>query len=229
MARVLVLGLNLWAVGLAGPALIAGDVAVALGSLATLIPLALGIASRGRKHLGSALLLAVFPASLLMGVLALDRRSGSAHPPLALVLGSISLLAFGAVTAQILGRPTARADVRHREMGDVAGDPSAARRRWLRRAVLAIAAVGALALALVAPFVGGEAALTTAWGDAAEAAGTLSASVGGALSALVLAAFVGPGLRSRRSPPVTRQRWRVGMYLLVATSGAGVFILLTRS
>ena len=96
-------------------------------------------------------------AAILAGALWLDRRtSASPYPPVALVLGAMALLAHGAVSAQILGRPPVRADVRHRDMeaGDV--DPAARGRAWRRRLALLVSALGALALALVAPFLGGD-------------------------------------------------------------------------
>tara|TARA_B100001750_G_scaffold230519_1_gene227036 strand:- start:2218 stop:2982 length:765 start_codon:yes stop_codon:yes gene_type:complete len=229
VARVLVLGLDLWAVVLLVPAILAGDPVVAGASAATLTLLVVGATQLHRPRLGAALLLALYPAAILAGALWLDRRtSASPYPPVALVLGAMALLAHGAVSAQILGRPPVRADVRHRDMeaGDV--DPAARGRAWRRRLALLVSALGALALALVAPFLGGDAELTTAWGSSAEAAGTLAAATGGTLGFTVLAVFVGPGLRKQRPPPASRRRWRVFLFLLVAASGVVVHTLLQR-
>lgn len=235
-ARVLVLGVNLWLVMAALPAMI-GQHTPALGaSLAVLLPLAGGTLLLGNtsfegktRLLAVVALLGVVPASTLGVVLFLERSlPNGSHPPLALALGSASLLAYLAGTAGVLARPAERPDVRHRDMTTLGEDPDGFGRRWRRRLVLTVAGFGALALALVAPFAGGEAALFRAWGDTADAAGTLAAAVGGALGVLVLAAFIGPGLRRQRPPPIGRQRWRVAMFTLVAVSGAVVHTLLQR-
>ena len=228
-ARIWVLGANLWTVACLMPGLIAGQLAVAGGSAALLALVALGVRSRPRRVLSATLLLALFPAGVLALVLTLDRLTGGgAHPPLALALAAASLLAYGAVTAQALARPAAREDIRHREMTTLLGDPAARGRRWRRRSLLTVATLGAVALAVVAPFVGGELALARAWGDSATAAGTLTAVVGGALGVVVLAAFIGPGLRRQRPPPASRRRWRVVMFLVVAATGGVVHTLLTQ-
>lgn len=236
-ARVLVLGVNLWLVAAALPAMIAGRWAAAIASLGVLVPLFAGALalnqstlSGGTSRLGATIgLLGLVPAGVLGVVLFLERTAtGDSHPPLALALGSASLLAYLAVTTQVLARPAERSDVRHRDMKALGEDPDGFARRWRRRLVLGLAGAGALTLSLVAPFAGGDVALHRAWGDAADAAGTLAAAVGGALGVLVLAAFIGPGLRRQRPPPIRRQRWRVAMFTLVALSGAVVHTLLQR-
>ncbi len=236
-ARVLVLGINLWLVAAAIPAAIGRQWVAAAASLIILVALGAGALtlgrttpSEGKKRLVATIaLLGLVPATTLGAVLFLERSvAGDSHPPLALALASASLLAYLAVTASVLARPAERSDVRHRDMKALSEDPEGFARRWRRRLVLTIAGAGALTLALVAPFAGGDAALFRAWGDAADAAGTLAAAVGGALGVLVLAAFIGPGLRRQRPPPVRRQRWRVAMFTLVAVSGAVVHTLLQR-
>lgn len=237
-ARVLVLGVNLWLVVAAIPAAIHQHWLGAALSLLVLLPLGAGAVTLGAEApaeggrsrlLATLLLLGGVPVGALAFVLWLERSAaGDSHPPLALALGSASVLAYLAVSASVLARPVERSDVRHRDMTTLTEDRAAGGRRWRRRLVLGVAGFGALALALVAPYAGGEGALFRAWGEAADAAGTLAAVVGGALGALVLAAFVGPGLRRQRPPPLTRQRWRVAMFTLVALSGAVVHTLLNR-
>ncbi len=236
-ARVLVLGVNLWLVVGAIPAVIVQHWLGLAASFGILLPLAVGAALLGGKapseggrsrFLATLLLVGLVPAAALGVVMLLERgATNDSHPALALALGSASLLAYLAVTASVLARPVERSDVRHRDMKALTED-DAGGRRWRRRLVLGIAGLGAITLALVAPYLGGEGALFRAWGEAADAAGTLAAAVGGALGALVLAAFVGPGLRRQRPPPINRQRWRVAMFTLVAVSGAVVHTLLDR-
>lgn len=237
-ARVLVSGINLWLVAGAIPATIVQHWGGLGASTGILLPLAIGAAllsgrapsEGGRsRFLATLFLVGLVPAATLGVVMLLERSStNDSHPALAMALGSASLLAYLAVTAGVLARPMERSDVRHRDMKALVESDDAGGRRWRRRLVLGVAGLGAIALALVAPYLGGEGALFRAWGDAADAAGTLAAVVGGALGVLVLAAFIGPGLRAQRPPPVNRQRWRIAMFTLVAVSGAVVHTLLDR-
>lgn len=237
-ARVLVLGVNLWLVMGAIPATIVQHWVGVGVSVAVLVPLAIGAALLGGRApseggrsrlLATTFLLGLVPAAALGVVVVLERSAvNDSHPALALALGSASLLAYLAVTAGVLARRVERSDVRHRDMKALSESPDDNGRRWRRRLVLGVAGLGAIALTLVAPYLSGAGALFRAWGEAADAAGTLSATVGGALGVLVLAAFIGPGLRRQRPPPVRRQRWRIAMLTLVAISGAVVHMLLDR-
>ena len=235
---VLILGINLWLVMTAIPATILQDWGGLGLSVATLAPLALGVVLlRDRapfegdraRFFATVCLLGLVPTAALTVVMRLDRSAaGASHPPLALGLGSASLLAYLAVTAAVLARPIERSDVRHRDMKALSETDDDGGRRWRRRLVLGVAGAGALTLALVAPYLGGRGALVRAWGDASDAAGTLAATVGGALGALVLGAFVGPGLRRQPPPSLERRRWRVTLFVLVALSGVVVHALLDR-
>ena len=97
------------------------------------------------------------------------------------------------------------------------------RRLWVRRAMMFVTGLGALVLATLAPTLGGERALRSAWGASSVEAGVLTAVVGGALGTLALVAFVGPATRKRRRGP-SAQRSRNRVFMLVMVVIVGVFV-----
>ena len=221
------LGLNLWAVALFVPAWVAelrapGRDLALLGSL--LVPLGLGVAlwERGRRAREAAgmLLLVGYPTALALGVGFASRMTlAEPHPPIALLLAVLALWAYGARVAGSFARRDrgTEGEVRSKPLAAVASAPDAERRRWARRAMLALGGAGALLIGVVAPTLGGGAALRQSWSaEAAPAAGVLSAVVAGAIGTLFAAAFLGSATRRKRRPVSRRRRQtRVALLMVV--------------
>lgn len=228
---VAVLGLNAWGVALVWP-LLAADEGAPLPlwpTAAALAPLLLGVALQPYleqragwlRSLPAALLLSVFPAALAL-VFASRPEPLLQHalPPAALVLSWAALCAYGASAVAACREPAHELPARSEDLQASPWDAEVQERSRLQPFAIALCAAGAMAIALLAPSLGGFRELTVAWGEAARAGGVLTAVVGVALGAAVLAVFLGSALRAepgtRRSPPSGEVPLRVTWFLFLA-------------
>ena len=227
----LVLGLNAWGVALVWPLLLADEGAPQplWPTAAALAPLLLGIGlqpylERGDgwlRSLPAALLLSVFPAALAL-VFASRSEALLQHalPPMALVLSWAALCAYGASAVAVCREPASELPARSGELQASPWDAEVPERSRLQPFAIALCAAGATAIALLAPSLGGFRELSVAWGESARAGGVLTAVVGVALGAAVLAVFLGSALRaepaSRQSAPPGEVPLRVSWFLFLA-------------
>jgi hypothetical protein len=229
-ARVAVLGVNAWIVALLVPSLhLDGGFDRVLPLLVTIVPLvvlavALAIPHRGAARWG---LLAGYPAAIAA---ALGFRSElaerDAHGTIGMVLAALSLLAFVAAAAHASSPHPAGAEVQTPLERDPVAEPIA--RRWVRRALLAIAASGALALTLIAPTLASRRERVERWGEAADDATVLASVVAATVACVALGAIVGPALRAARpgsASPAQRQRRLAASMLLAVAAGVGWLVL----
>ena len=200
----LVLGLNAWGVALVWPLLLEAE--------------------RGDgwlRSLPAALLLSVFPAALAL-VFASRSEALLQHalPPMALVLSWAALCAYGASAVAVCREPASELPARSGELQASPWDAEVPERSRLQPFAIALCAAGATAIALLAPSLGGFRELSVAWGESARAGGVLTAVVGVALGAAVLAVFLGSALRaepaSRQSAPPGEVPLRVSWFLFLA-------------
>ena len=225
-ARVMVLGMNAWLVLAVLPMMLAElkTGAAVLWSVLPLPALIAGVLVLGRSQLVAAyVLLGGFP-TLLAALLAVLPRFVVQTPysTVGLLLGAASLVAYGAAAVFAVSRPRALRVTTHRPLGSVAPIEEPGLVVWSRRTVLAVGAIGAIVLAVVAPVVGGMSAYEEVWGEAAPEASVLAAVVGGALGTCVIALFVGPALRTPRSPAPTRRQVRSRVTALLFSVAIGV-------
>lgn len=219
-------GLNFWALAVVVPAAVAvprGPWIVALA--AAPLPL-LGWAVLRRDPLSVFVLFPVAVVSVL-GALP-DFTYGAPHPPLARLLAAAALLLYGAVGSRTVTRVSLE-PVLTKVLPARSVDPAAERRRRARCWLLGAGGLGALLLAVLAPSLGGEAALRRDWGEAAEAAELLTVVVAGSLATAGLAAFLGTATRRRRQPiPWRRSRARVALLLTVVAAGGVAWAMMQR-
>lgn len=227
LTRVVLLGLNAWLVALLIPSLHVGLVGAAdLGLLA--LPLAvlgpgLFFLRGGNLSVARWVLLAGVPAALGAAIaLRPQLVELEAYGTMGLALGAASVLAFLAAAAQAVS-----AD---RELKPAVAQPLVGKepvveptsRRWMRRGLLALAALGAFALTVVAPALPTRQERERAWGDAMDDAAVLTAVVAAVATAIALAALIGPGLRAARparDEPARRRR-RLAAAMLIGTAAA---------
>lgn len=223
--RVGILGLNAWTVALLIPTLHVG-VGTTLETLLAISPLiALGLGvywlDQRRAWARWALLGAVGPALCLAIALRDELVAREAFDPAGMLLAAVSLLAYLAAAAHALTRPRAprESSVHPLRTKEPVAEP--APRRWLRRALLGTASMGALAIAVLAPAWAERSARVEAWGDAADDGAVLTAIVAAISAAVALGAVIGPGLRADRKPrDPAKDRRRFALSLGVAIVGA---------
>jgi len=234
---VLVLGVNLWVVlqlwPLLGASARAPQIALAL---VCLLPLLLGAVVQGaagarwpaRDWVAGALWLTVYPA-LLAGTLAArpEALNQQRFGPAALSLLWLSLCAYGASAAVACASRAPELAATGTALDGETWDAPEAERGSLQRVAVALWLVGAVAIAVIAPAVGGLPALEQAWGDAALAGGVLTAIVGAALGAGALSVFLGGALRADVSPPQPRADvgLRVAWFLFLALLGGVTYFV----
>lgn len=223
---VLALGAIAWAVVLVVPFVVSRPSALAwvvlVGCLTPLF--AAGVLWR-HELVRRVLTLVVHPVGLALGVALAPRVVElDAHPPTMRLLGALAFLAYGAAASVADPRPSPPGLV-IKPLPAVGGDPSLVRRGRARAALLGLATVGGLAIAVVAPALGADPTVTFG-AEAGGAADVLVAVVAAALGAIVVAGFVGPATRRRRTPTASRRAQRVGLYLLVVAVGALVWRML---
>lgn len=234
--RAAVLGANTWALGLLLPSLHAGTRTID----AVLLPVplvalgigawALGRAAPRERSIATVALLVGFPVSVAV-VLALrsDLAERDAWGPLGLFALSLSALAYAAMAAEACARPLRLRASTAQDLPTplTAAEPRA--RTWLRRLVLGVTTLGALAMVSIAPALGSRTELLRAWGDAADEATVLASIAGAAAGALALAGILGPRLRADRGTKPTglpRRSVRVALSLLMATLGIVSYLVL---
>jgi hypothetical protein len=241
---VLLLGLNLWTVALLWPWLTASpstsgagskDLAVALACLA---PLLLGAGAHGAfaqrlsppPWIAGALWLAVYPAALAVALAvrpeALNQESLG---PVALALLAVALCAYGASASAACVEKSAELNAAQSALGAEPWDAPESEQRPLQRVIVAVLIGGAAAIAVVAPSVGGFAALETAWGDAALSGGVLTSVIGAALGVTAIGVFLGSGLRSEGENDGARgdRALRTAWFLFLALFGAVTYFVVT--
>lgn len=233
-ARVAVLGLNAWAVLVFVPLLAAGARSgwsyglTALG----LVLLAAGAALLARApRIATWLLLALFPVGLAALVATLPSLAlQKTHSLFALLLGAVSLVAYGAFTAAVCARPSALRATTSKPLEPGQGGGSLRHRRVRRRVLVVAGALGAFAVAVMAPLWHGDEAAERAWGDSADEGRMLTAVAAAALGAAIMALFIGPGTRRSRSrPPTARQAYvRAAMLVMVALAGVLTWWIVTQ-
>jgi hypothetical protein len=227
LTRVVLLGLNAWLVVLLIPSLHVGlfglvDLALIAAPLGVLGP-GLAVLRSGKLVIARWVLCAAVPAAM-GGAIALRPAlvELEAYGTIGLALGAASLLAYLAAAAHAVS-----AD---RELKEAIAQPLVGKepvveplaRRWLRRLMLGSAAVGAFALTVIAPSLPSQREREAAWGDAADDAAVLTAVVASLVTAIALAALIGPGLRAvrpTRDEPARRRR-RLAAAMLIGTAAA---------
>ncbi len=232
-----VLGVNAWLVIVLWP--LAFEASPGLFDIALLLPplvlLAAGVWQlRSRLPKGKLtaqwLLLAAFPVSVVAVVASRpEPLNQTAHTPLALLLGVVSLAAYGAGSASATARSRVLRHGDHQPLA-TAWQPDPLPRPWLRGFVMAVTLVGALCIAVLAPSWNGFQALESAWGKAAREGGVLTAVVAAILATTVVVVFLGPALRKEparvRSAPERRRK--VASLLLLSVVGGLTYWVITR-
>jgi hypothetical protein len=235
--RVLVLGMQVWVIGVAWPMLdatrTAGMLEVALGSagLGALIAGALVPARAGsrmpRDLAQPVLWLIAFPGLLAASAGARPERwNQHLFGSVGLVLLWLALCAFGAKAALVSAGEAPRMPSTSFPLDEPT--PPAGDGALRQRAVVLLCVTGGAAIALIAPTWGGLPALEQAWGDAALTGGVLTAVIGGGLGVTTIAVFLGQALReaSPARPPSRREMLlRALGYLWLAVLGAVTYFI----
>lgn len=229
-ARVVVLGLNAWAVLVVIPMLLAeprsfAHVAWLLLPLPAL--LAGALAMPRSRPLASWVLLGGFPTLLVAVVAAMPRLVlQSAYSTVGLLIGALSLVAFGAGAAYATARPEALRPTTRRPLGSVTPIDEPRERSRGRRLLVGAGVIGSMLVALVAPAFGGVESYGEVWGRAAPEAAVLTAVVGGALATVTMAVFVGPTLRAERGRGLSRRQVnrRILALLVSVTLGVAFYV-----
>ncbi len=216
--KVLTSGLIAWAVVLALPIGVAAPRAAAWPSLVALLaPLALASLLWRHEVLRRGLLVIGHPVALALGVaLSPQLAALDAYPPTMRLLAALAFLAYGAA-ASVADAGDEPAGIAVEWLSAVGGDPALARRSRWRAVWLGAGTLAALLLTVVVPALGPDA--RSGFGaEAAAAAETLVAVIAAALGVVVVAGFVGPATRRRRTR-LGRRWFRVALYLMVAAVG----------
>jgi hypothetical protein len=226
------LGLNAWLVVYLIPALHVGVGSLGMLLLAAL-PLGLlvaGLASLGpRGALARWILLAGYPPSLAAVVAARpELATREAYDETAMLLAATSLLAYVASAAHGTSKTPAVKPVTTHPLEGKEPVVEPLPRRWLRRGLLTAAALGGLAVAVLAPALASRRARIDAWGEAADDGAVLTAVVASIVAAVAIGSIVGPGLRAERHRRSTsaRSRRRLAAASLVAVASALAWLLL---
>jgi hypothetical protein len=231
--RVLLLGANVWVLGVLWPLLGSRSTSPTelVAGLLCPLPLLLGgtsSAAGSSLFLRSSLWLVAYPAAFAVAVAVRpEGLNQHLYGPLGLVLLWLSLCAYGAsaVTATA-GRAPELAAV-HTALGTEPGDTPQRRRTPLQLGVIGMFFAGAGALCLVAPQWGGQSLLEQAWGDAAQSGGVLTAVVGAALGVATLAIYLSAALRAKREPePHSDAPLRVAWFLFLALLGIVTYFVI---
>ena len=232
LLRVGILGLNAWAVGVLLPTFHVGLASWTEGLVAVLplVVLAGGVLllSRGSIHARWALLAAVPPALVIPAALRDAALVDEAFDATSLSLAALSLLAYLAAAAHAVARPalTKPAVAMPLSGKEPVAEPPA--RRWLRRALLFVTAIGAFATVVVAPAWATVRERRAAWGDASDAASVLTSIVAAVIAALAVGSIVGPALRAERarSSAAAAGRRRLAVAILVGTAAGIAWMVL---
>jgi hypothetical protein len=231
--RLAVLGVNAWLVVLVIPSVHAGVVS-AIDLVTFGAPLALLVAGilllRGDEpRFARWSLLAAFPAAVgaliatKPGLVELD-----AYGVFGASAGALSLVAFVATAARAVSRGgrTMTSETQPLVGKEPVVEP--AQRRWMRRALLALATLGVFALAVVIPAWPDRRERMASWGEASADGAVLATLVSALVAAVALGTLVGPGLRAERptrDEPVLRRR-RLAVAVLLGSSAAVGWLVL---
>ena len=230
--RLGLLGLNAWVVVFLVPTLHL-DLAVQPSDLLALLPLAVlgaGVVWLGsRPDLARTALLAFFPPALGLAVAVRPELiEREIFDPITILLGAASLLAYTAAAAHACGRPqgvkpTSAHPSRSR---DPVVEPPA--RRWTRRVLLTLAALGGFAIVGVAPVWTERMRRAERWGEAIDDGAVLTIVVAALAASFAIGAVIGPALRAERRSKVspTRRKRRLALAALVATAAGVGWLLL---
>jgi hypothetical protein len=227
------LGLNAWAISVGFP-LLSADVSLQ-GSLAATSALGLlGLGalvqararSDGMRHVARLLLLAAYPAGLAAALaLGSEAARERAHSPFSVVLAALSLLAYGVAAVQACRPELPLLPAISRSRRSVHA-PRRDATRPLQRVAAGVLLVGAAAIALIAPLLPEYAEVERSWAEAAAPGAVLSALVGGAIAASIIATQLGSLLKPRRrvAGEGLRQRQnKIASALFLALLGAVVY------
>lgn len=233
LLRVGILGLNAWAVGVLLPTFHVGLASTleGLAAVAPLAVLAVGVSSlsRGSPLARWALLAGVPPALVIPAAIRDASLVDDAFDAISLSLAAISLLAYLAAAAHAVARPslTKPAVAVPLSSKEPVAEPLA--RRWLRRALLGVTAIGAFATVVVAPAWATVRERRAAWGDASDDAGVLTAVVAAVVTAFAIGSIVGPALRAERARATAAlsSRRRLAVAILVGTAAGIAWMVLT--
>jgi hypothetical protein len=238
--RVLVLGAQVWVIGVAWPLIYANgekraaQLWLAGAGLVALLVGALAADPSGQRaqrwlRLRPVAWLIAFPALLAVSCALRSERWNQQHYGTALsLLLWLALLAYGAEAAKACAGAAAEVVSRSEPLEPAASDRALQAGMDLRTWVLVtVCFAGAIGLALIAPRWGGMRALELAWGDAALTGGVLTAVIGGALGVTTVAVFLAQGLREGAGSPLHSRRelmFRSLGYLALAVLGAITYV-----
>jgi hypothetical protein len=233
--RLALLAANAWIVASLIPMLLSTP-PTALVSVIVVIPVIPaigGLAMLGRNaKLSRLCLLLVFPAGIaLVAALLPGLGADNPFPPIRLALLVLSVSAFIAFAGSTLGERDESWEVTVSPVPVGDGQRKAINRRPRQAALIAITAVASFLMSVVVPVMGTRQESVQHWGDAADAALTLTAVVGGMLSVAILAVIIAPGLRTEMIRRRTRRQMhvRVIAYLFVTFLGGVLLVLMHRS
>lgn len=232
--RVLLAGANLWVVCVAWPWLF-GPAAPGWRWLLAAMPIALLVASLltlpGTGRLADPpksgwLLLLAFPGALGVCMAAqTEAINRQALGPFALGIAIASLVAYGAASLSALATERGSLQVRVRAVVPQPWDVPPTPAPRLQLAVIWVGALGSLCIGLWAPAWGGMTRMRQHWGEAAVEGALLTQVVGAALAVAFLAAFVGAGVRSARSPDAPPTLTRFALLLALGLLGGAVYMI----
>lgn len=231
--RVGLLGANAWLVVYFIPTLHLGLGSYGQNALALmpLVVLALGVGwLTEHRERARWCLLAIYPPALGASIaVRTDLVERGIFDELVILVGLASLIAHVAAAAHACSRPPSQKHSTSHPLMAKAPVVEPRARRFLRRALLAIAAVGGFAVVGVAPSWTGRAERTERWGEAADDGAVLTIVVAAVTAAFALGAIVGPALRAERRPNLTpaRRRRRVTVAILVGTTAGISWLILS--
>jgi len=238
--RVLVLGMQVWVIGVAWPmwegTRSVGMFEGALGS-ASLLALIAGALVRApagsrapRDLVQPGLWLVAFPSLLVASCGARpERLNQHLYGSFGLVLLWLALCAFGAKAALVSAAEAPSMPSTSLPLSEEMLPPDGSLRQ---RGLALLCVIGGAAIALVAPSWGGLPALEQAWGEAALTGGVLTAVIGGALGVATIAVFLSQGLREAtpvRAPSRKEMLLRTFGYLWLAALGAVTYFIVIPS
>lgn len=163
------------------------------------------------------LLLMGFPCSVgICMLLQPEAANRHAFGALALAVAVASLLAYGAACLVALGRPRANLMSRAAAIVPQPWDIPPAPAPRLQLPIVVIGTLGALCIGMWAPRFSAPSVVKNHWGEAAQEGALLTSVVGAALAVVVLAVFVGGGIRTARSAEPGPTRARFAMLITLA-------------
>lgn len=228
VGRVFVLGVTFFMVLVVAPLLETGGAISATLAWPLLVLLYGAITGYfGHKGAFGWLVLVAFPVAttvVSLQVNDLDRVLS----PWKLIVVAATLFALVASALALLGPVYPVRDRRVLDLGLPKPLTKPASSPWVRTVFFVIVAFGSAAIAAGAPHLGEPDDFERAWGEAARQAATLTAVLGGAVAVTVVAAFVGPALRTQKAADIpTKALWRrMGLYGLITLLSGFVYLAL---